>query len=394
MKYLPLFSFCLVSSLYSISVDTIVLNTLNNNNSIKSINEKIISSQQDILLANKWSNPIFSFGINDITLSDPLTRDKEAMQAQYIGFSQTITSNSKLNLKNKIAIQDKNIIEENLYDRKLILKSKIYELSFNIVFLEKQVKLLNKKLNYINKIEKLLNNSYSFNNINPNSILSLNIQKNDLEVLINNLNTTLSNLYLNLENISFTKIDNIENIKTNFNLNINLDNHPILQKLNITKEKYLNISSLEKENKIGDPKLNLTYFNRDNKFDDYINLSINIPISLYEIENIKSEKNRVLSLKTNYDLQDKKREMETNIRILKNNMNSSYTNYKLLEQKTLPILSSLEENLKNYYSLKNINIEEIIKTINTTIIYKIKLLQEENKFNTYYSQLLYYQGHL
>jgi len=114
MKYLPLFSFCLVSSLYSISVDTIVLNTLNNNNSIKSINEKIISSQQDILLANKWSNPIFSFGINDITLSDPLTRDKEAMQAQYIGFSQTITSNSKLNLKNKIAIQDKNIIEENL----------------------------------------------------------------------------------------------------------------------------------------------------------------------------------------------------------------------------------------------------------------------------------------
>ena len=123
-----------------------------------------------------------------------------------------------------------------------------------------------------------------------------------------------------------------------------------------------------------------------------INISINIPFDLYGSEDIKSEKNRVLSLKTNYDLQDKKREMETNIKILQNNIKTSYKNYKLLEKKTLPLLNSIEGNLKNYYSLKNINIEEIIKSINNTIIYETKLLQEENKFNTYYSQLLYYKG--
>jgi outer membrane protein TolC len=191
-KQALLLSFILTSS-FAIDISSIAANAIANNYDLKSIEKSIKIIDEDIKLATLWKNPTLTLGINDIHFDAPLTRDLEPMQGQFIGISQVVPMGEKLEIKEDIAKKDKKIMSLKLEEKKLKLKSKVYEVSFNILVLEKKFKLLNSYENNIKKIEKLSTALYKYGKATQNEILSSKIAFSNIQIQKQNLKNMIEN---------------------------------------------------------------------------------------------------------------------------------------------------------------------------------------------------------
>ena len=380
---------CLLSA---VTIDELVKNTNENNYDLKSIDKSIEVANHQISLSKKWQNPTLSLGLNDLWLNDLSSRDKEAMQASFIGLSQVIPTGSKLEIKEKIAQKDRNIQILNLEDKKLELESKVYEYVYTILLLEKKYNLLESYEQNIKKLEALFTSLYKYQKVTQNEILNSQISALDIGLQKQNLKNMIDNSYLKLEQITYTKIDKIdENIdikKINL-LTINQE-HPKFKTLEEMANKSKNMADLEAEKKIPDLMLNVAYFQRDSKFNDYVNVSVSFPLPIYDTENtarlqakmnMNETKDRLEQLKHNFSMQGE---------ILKNSLNSSYTNYYLIEEKIIPIKEKIQKNIETYNSFDKIKPQESIKNLNELISYETKAIDELQKYYEAYSALLYF----
>ncbi len=380
---------CLLSA---VTIDELVKNTNENNYDLKSIDKSIEVANHQISLSKKWQNPTLSLGLNDLWLNDLSSRDKEAMQASFIGLSQVIPTGSKLEIKEKIAQKDRNIQILNLEDKKLELESKVYEYVYTILLLEKKYNLLESYEQNIKKLEALFTSLYKYQKVTQNEILNSQISALDIGLQKQNLKNMIDNSYLKLEQITYTKIDKIdENIdikKINL-LTINQE-HPKFKTLEEMANKSKNMADLEAEKKIPDLMLNVAYFQRDSKFNDYVNVSVSFPLPIYDTENtarlqakmnMNETKDRLEQLKHNFSMQSE---------ILKNSLNSSYTNYYLIEEKIIPIKQKIQKNIETYNSFDKIKPQESIKNLNELISYETKAIDELQKYYEAYSALLYF----
>ncbi len=380
---------CLLSA---VTIDELVKNTNENNYDLKSIDKSIEVANHQISLSKKWQNPTLSLGLNDLWLNDLSSRDKEAMQASFIGLSQVIPTGSKLEIKEKIAQKDRNIQILNLEDKKLELESKVYEYVYTILLLERKYKLLESYEQNIKKLETLFTSLYKYQKVTQNEILNSQISALDISLQKQNLKNMIDNSYLKLEQITYTKIDKIdENIdikKINL-LTINQE-HPKFKTLEEMANKSKNMADLEAEKKIPDMMLNVAYFQRDSKFNDYVNVSVSFPLPIYDTENTARLQAKMNMNETNDRLEQLKHNFSMQGEILKNSLNSSYTNYNLIEEKIIPIKEKIQKNIETYNSFDKIKPQESIKNLNELISYETKAIDELQKYYEAYSALLYF----
>lgn len=380
---------CLLSA---VTIDELVKNTNENNYDLKSIDKSIEVANHQISLSKKWQNPTLSLGLNDLWLNDLSSRDKEAMQASFIGLSQVIPTGSKLEIKEKIAQKDRNIQILNLEDKKLELESKVYEYVYTILLLERKYKLLESYEQNIKKLETLFTSLYKYQKVTQNEILNSQISALDISLQKQNLKNMIDNSYLKLEQITYTKIDKIdENIdikKINL-LTINQE-HPKFKTLEEMANKSKNMADLEAEKKIPDMMLNVAYFQRDSKFNDYVNVSVSFPLPIYDTENTARLQAKMNMNETNDRLEQLKHNFSMQGEILKNSLNSSYTNYNLIEEKIIPIKEKIQKNIEAYNSFDKIKPQESIKNLNELISYETKAIDELEKYYEAYSALLYF----
>ena len=380
---------CLLSA---VTIDELVKNTNENNYDLKSIDKSIEVANHQISLSKKWQNPTLSLGLNDLWLNDLSSRDKEAMQASFIGLSQIIPTGSKLEIKEKIAQKDRNIQILNLEDKKLELESKVYEYVYTILLLEKKYNLLESYEQNIKKLEALFTSLYKYQKVTQNEILNSQISALDIGLQKQNLKNMIDNSYLKLEQITYTKIDKIdENIdikKINL-LTINQE-HPKFKTLEEMANKSKNMADLEAEKKIPDLMLNVAYFQRDSKFNDYVNVSVSFPLPIYDTENTARLQAKMNMNETNDRLEQLKHNFSMQGEILKNSLNSSYTNYNLIEEKIIPIKQKIQKNIETYNSFDKIKPQESIKNLNELISYETKAIDELQKYYEAYSALLYF----
>lgn len=381
-----------ISLLSAVTIDELVKNTNENNYDLKSIDKSIEVANHQISLSKKWQNPTLSLGLNDLWLNDLSSRDKEAMQASFIGLSQVIPTGSKLEIKEKIAQKDRNIQILNLEDKKLELESKVYEYVYTILLLEKKYNLLESYEQNIKKLEALFTSLYKYQKVTQNEILNSQISALDIGLQKQNLKNMIDNSYLKLEQITYTKIDKIdENIdikKINL-LTINQE-HPKFKTLEEMANKSKNMADLEAEKKIPDLMLNVAYFQRDSKFNDYVNVSVSFPLPIYDTENTARLQAKMNMNETNDRLEQLKHNFSMQSEILKNSLNSSYTNYYLIEEKIIPIKEKIQKNIETYNSFDKIKPQESIKNLNELISYETKAIDELQKYYEAYSALLYF----
>jgi outer membrane protein, heavy metal efflux system len=377
------------------NIDSIIDNTFNNNYTLKALEESIKSAKEQISLSSNWKNPTLSFGVTDIQFDDVTRRDLEPMQAQFIGFSQVIPINNKLQTQKKIATNDYEISKLSVEDKKLQYKSNIYEYTYYIKLLEERLSLLDEFKSNTLKLEKLLKELYKYNKASQIQIVNAQIMYQELNLKSQKLKTMLNTLYLKLEQITYEKIENI-NINTKIKeikLSTNIDTHPKILSLIETSKKQNNISTLEKEKKNSDVKVSLNYFQRDSKYEDYVNIAVSIPLSIYGSEDIKSRKAKIKTVEINHKIQDTKLTFENKIKTYQQKIDDSIKTLNIINKNIIPKFKQLQEVLEAYNSYnysKMVDSKSLINNLNEIIKYKLKAIDEKEKYFESLAKSIYF----
>jgi len=385
----------ITSSIYAKDIDDVVTSTLSQNYSIKVLESSIKVAKEQIALSTKWKNPTLTFGATDIQFDDITKRDLEPMQAQFIGFSQVIPVGDKLKIEKEIAKDDYKISQYLIEDKKLQLKSKIYEYIYNIKLLEERLVLFQKFKSNTKKLENLLTELYKYNRANQAQILNTQIMYQELNLQSQKLQTMINALNLKLEQITYSKIENVDfdsRIKETF-LSNDIESHPKILSLLQTSKKLNNISQLELEKKNSDIKMSLTYFQRDSKFEDYVNIAFAIPLSVYGSEDIKSRKAKFKTVELNHKVSDMKLTFKNQIKTFQQNIDDSHITYNIIKKNILPKYVELQKVIENYNSFasyKNMDSKALINNLNEIIKYELKTVDEKQKYFTALAKSIYF----
>jgi outer membrane protein, heavy metal efflux system len=392
LKRILLSSSLAISLLSATTIDELVKNSFENNYDLKSLEKSINIANHQISLSKNWQNPILSFGLNDLWINDLSSRNKEAMQASFVGISQVIPTASKLDIKESIAKNDKNIKIEDLEDKKLELESKIYEYAYDILISEEKYKLLDSYEQNVKKLESLYTSLYKYQKATQNEILNSQISSLNINLEKQKLKNLIDNFYLKLEQITYLKIDHIDEKIDIKKIDLLLDNpeHPKFRILEESAKKSNEIAKFESAKKIPDVQVSLAYFQRDDKFNDYVNVAFSIPLPIYNTENTAKLQAKMDANETNDKLEQLKHNFLLQTQMLKNSLNNSYENYKLIQQEIIPLKQKIQKNIENYNSFELIKPQESISNLNELISYETKALDELQKYYENYSQLLYF----
>ena len=390
MLRILLSSFLASSLLSAVTIDELVKNSFEKNYDLKSLNKSIQVANEQIKVSKNWENPMLAFKTNNIGLNKPLSNQKE----YGVELSQVIPIGNRLDIEKSIAQKDRNIKEFDLEDKKLELESKIYEYSYNILILEKRYKLIENYLKNIEKLEELYSSLYKYQKASLNEVLNTKVSYLDLKLELDNLKTTIDNLYLNLELISYEKVQTIdENIdikeinKASINQEFNLT-HPKVKTLKENSLKYKDMSKLEEAKKYSNVTLSVEYM--QNQEQDFANVSVGIPLPLYKTENVNALKAKLNSNETNDKLDSFIHNLSLQTNIYLNNLNQSARNYRLIQKEIIPLSKKIQENIENYNSFDMVKPEESINNLNELITYETKALDEALKYYESYSQLIYF----
>ena len=390
MLRILLSSFLASSLLSAVTIDELVKNSFEKNYDLKSLNKSIKVADEQIKVSKNWENPMLAFKINNIGLNKPLSNQKE----YGVELSQVIPIGRTLDIEENIAKKDRNIKQFDLEDKKLELESKIYEYSYNILILEKRYKLIENYLKNIEKLEELYSSLYKYQKASLNEVLNTKVSYLDLKLELDNLKTMIDNLYLNLELISYEKVESIDenvDIKEINKAFINQEliiTHPKIKTLEEDSSKYKEMASLEEAKKYSNVTLSVEYMQNDEQ--DYGNVTVGIPLPLYKTENINALKAKLNSNETNDKLDSFIHNLSLQINIYLNNLNQSARNYKLIQKEIIPLKQKIQTNIENYNSFDMVKPEESIKNLNELITYETKALDEALKYYESYSQLIYF----
>ena len=392
MKKVVFTSLIFTSYLFGTSIENIVQKSLQNNFDIKSLENSIEIANFQIKQAKNWENPMISFKANDIMLNKNYLNN----QKEYgIELSQAIPIGKKLELEESIAKKDKLLQEQTLQDIKLEFESKIYLYSYTILILENRLKLLNEYQKNLNRLEELYTKLYSYDKVSLNEILNTQISKYDLQMKINELQTTKDNLYLSLEQISYEKIDKIDDSLVIKDINRQqieeqLIFHPKIQTLQTTSQKYKDTAQLEDAKKFSSITLALEYM--QNKEQDYANITMSMPLPIYNTENINKLKANLNTNETNNKLDSQIHNLRLQTKIYLNNLEQYKTNYKILQEKIVPIKQKIQKVLEEFVGFDKESLKENLNSLNELIDYEMKASEQLEKYFENYSELIYYSN--
>ena len=392
MKKVVFTSLIFASYLFGTSIEDIVQKSLENNFDIKSLENSIEIANFQIKQAKNWENPMISFKANDIMLNKNYLNN----QKEYgIELSQAIPIGKKLELEESIAKKDKLLQEQTLQDIKLEFESKIYLYSYTILILENRLKLLNEYQKNLNRLEELYTKLYSYDKVSLNEILNTQISKYDLQIKINELQTTKDNLYLSLEQISYEKIDKIDDNLVLKDINRQqieeqLIFHPKIQTLQTTSQKYKDTAQLEDAKKFSSITLALEYM--QNKEQDYANITMSMPLPIYNTENINKLKANLNTNETNNKLDSQIHNLKLQTKIYLNNLEQYKTNYKILQEKIVPIKQKIQKVLEEFVGFDKESLKENLNSLNELIDYEMKASEQLEKYFENYSELIYYSN--
>ncbi|MCT7554253.1 TolC family protein [Aliarcobacter butzleri] len=387
-----LFSSSLVISLLgAVSIDELVNDSFEKNYDIKSLEKSIEIANHQIAIAKNWENPMIAFKTNEIMFDKPLSNQKE----YGVELSQAIPIGKKLDIEENIAKNDRNIQIYSLEDKKLELESKIYEYSYNILIFEKRYELLNTYQKNLKKLENLNTLLQKYEKATLNEVIDTQISSLDLKLEQENLKNSIDNLYLNLEQITYKKVDSITqklDIKRvdKEKATSNLSSHPQVKTLEENSTKYSQMASLEDAKKFSSVTLSLEYM--QNKEQDYGNVTVAIPLPIYKTENVNRIKAKLNANETNDKLDSLLHNLSLETQIYVNNLNQNVRNYEVIQKEIIPLKQKIQKNIENYNSFEKSNPQDSIKNLNELITYELKALDEVQKYYENYSKLLYYSN--
>ncbi|OCL88444.1 Outer membrane efflux protein [Aliarcobacter thereius] len=394
MKKIVLALFIICNFIYALTIDEIVSKSLEQNYDIRSLENSIEIASKELSRVKKWQNPVLGFSLNNISLH----KDDNAMKMnkEYgVSLSQTIPIGSKLSLEKDIAQKNEEIKKLELEDKKLELESKIYQYSYTILVLENKRELLNEYQKNLQRVKDQYLKMYESDKVTFNELLNSEISNYDVEVLQNELENQISNLYLNLELITYLNVDKIEDNIALKEIDDSLlkdfqTNHPKIEILRVESTKQNSYSKLEDAKKFSELTLSLEYMQDDDQ--NWANVMINFPLPIYNTENINKLKAKINSSEIKNKEQSQVHNLKLQNKILLNNIELSRKNLALLQEEIIPKKIKLQKVLEEFVAYSKLSFGDNLKNLNELISYELKANEELAKYFENYSELIYYSN--
>lgn len=360
---------------------------------IKEINKKIEALREDLKTSTSWNNPNIFFGLNDISLKKPHNRNLEPMQTNNIGVSQQVPIGKFLSLKKKFLKIKLNILKEKKELIKNSIKSNIYKYLHNIFIEKRKLIILDKLIDNSSKMKRVSSILFNSGKIRQDKIVEIEINLAKFKIRKNNIlsiiNKNKTNLYKTFSKVDIEISTNLEIDNKKINIDKVIEHNPEI-KISILQNKFmLNKSYQQLSSKQKFINTKLSYSHRQN-FDDFLSLSVSMPIAIHKTEEIKAKKFELLSLQKSIktsrlkfdiklDLKNiifQNKLLETNINLIQNNL--IIKNKGLNKLHAIHLGSGMVEQL------------ELYKNIEIGLKYKIQKLNMLNNYFNNNSKLIKY----
>ncbi len=287
-------------------------------------------------LDGKLDNPMLTLGVNDILSSDPYARDREPMQTQSLTLSQRFPLGARLEESERMKRLEADASRLGLEEATVTLVYRIKQAVYRITKLKKNLEIISRYQTLLEEVASIHTLYNLESRTHYQMALKTEILKTSLAVRKSRTEQALAVLTARLERLTARPVDTVEH-------HLFLPPLPLLERLekgigsNIElqiKNRAVDASeagvAAARAAEVPDITVGAGYFQRD-AFDDYYALSVTIPLTVYDRENIAVVRSLKLRDARVQELADLKNRLIYEMREAYYGLDQARREYRLLE---------------------------------------------------------------
>jgi len=138
------------------TLQEVTLYSFEHNYQLQILEQKLAILAQQATLVATLSDPILKLGINDLPLDNPLSRNVEAMQNQFITLSQRLPLSDKLERSSEVEYAKQALVEQEKVILKVRIASEIRQSFIEVAFAKKRLRILDQYIAFLKQPLKLI----------------------------------------------------------------------------------------------------------------------------------------------------------------------------------------------------------------------------------------------
>ena len=364
----------------------LVMLSYKNDPVIAHLNASVNLYETKTLSSDLWENPNLSLGITDIQIDNISHRSLEPMQTHFISIAQKIPLSDKLSLSKELSSLKEEIARLKVQDRKRVIQSKLTLLVYESVIMKRRLKLLQKNRRNLYRIKQLLQGYQA----DAEYIMEI---EQVLSVLKIKEKTYLAKEEIFTQQIQELILQKPKDIEVKLDF-VDLDtkllkNHPLFalyQKDIQIAQKSIDLAVAKQK---ADIKVRAGYYQRQNR-DDYINLSVSMPLQIRGREDIALKVAKVALSVQEHKAMALHNRFENSVKMLMITMDQNRATYRLYKQNILPKQKKISKYLRSKNSLNQVSMITLINNANKVIKYQDKALDALLAYFKAYAKMRYY----
>jgi len=342
VKNLLLGALLLVSSLQAISLREVIDSSLRASPSLEVINARLMANKQSIDIADAFDNP-------ELFLTQNTLDNTQAMNQTVLTFKQKISTYSKREKRQTVAIANEKVLQEELQAAKVKLVERIKEEAYSLWELRERQRIIDEYILLTKQNIKLYEAYTSISDNEHMGIMKAQLSLSDLEVQKTALDAQITTAYARLSYLAATKIERLE-------LELQMGQKPQLAQLRASLlQKNPQLLIIQKELQKQDAKVALADINNypditlvagyayREKYDNYFNVGIALSLPIYGTEDAKEERERAFLLAKKSQVSDTILAVDSKLQIYYAQMLSSYKIYHIIQDDALPQVAHMFE---------------------------------------------------
>ncbi len=342
MKYLLLGTFLFASSLWSMTLDTLIEKALRGSPSLSVIDARLKANKQSIDIADQFAN-------SELFLTKNSLDNKQAMSQTVVTFKQKIPYFSKRAKRADVALADEKVLQEELRSAKIALVERIKVTAYTIWELRELQRIIDTYIALTKQNIKLYESYTSVGTKGHMGIMKAELSLSDLKVQRSALDAKIEAAYARLSYLGAFQIKELD-------IDLHMGKRPDLTALkNALLEQNPRLQVMQKEIQKQNAKVALSDINNypdfalvagyayREKFDNYFNMGIGISLPIYGTEDDKEQREKALLLATKSQKSDLALDVAAQLQSYYAQELSAYNIYHIIADEALPQVAHMFE---------------------------------------------------
>ena len=343
-----LLAISMVLGLAAATLDGVIDTALANSPSLQSIGEKIAASKEAVALASHFDNPVVSIGVNDIQLDDLSDRSIERMQSSSVSVKQRIPFFGKRAEKEHAAKAGNAFLFHRLDEARAALAAAVRSEAYTLWKAERLLEIESRNAALMQRDAELFR-SYNLTASGGHmGIMAAELALSKSALARQTLETEISERLARLSYLAGTSVDGVD-------MELTIESPPDLEVLRKRLEYNFALQAgkeaieerkadlaYAKLQRYPDPTVGVGYFRRE-AFEDYLSVTLSIPLPLYGTEARKTQMAEHRLLGEEHRYADLALSVRSDFEREAARLTGSYERCRILEEESLPRLEHMFE---------------------------------------------------